>query len=437
MRGEKLSLRMQRSAPCAAAQATMRGNAGSMSTYDMNRWSSSGETRRSPSCRRRHSGVLIRPACHSASQSRQDSLAEYRSITRSRTSPSVIVLSKSKNRAGPVERLGMSQGLVVYERAFEERQTKARHRRRNFRAIEVRGDHVVGIGEHHELGAVRMDVFEDVVRIARARQIIILRLQQQERCAHLREAVPAQRNEVTHLAEEPQGEMCVAQFRDSGVVAQRRPFVGGRDTLAQNLILEAVRGLLAQIKEVFDRKVVSKRNQALRPWHIPAVVEERWRKAYNARHAVGVLRRDDEREHRSQRKTPYHERHAVGFGARARGTEVPTCALEQFLPARPRQHAERLAVIHEPPAFDAKLPPMTHEACRVGEFGRRSRETVQQQDAASGRAYQDNFVVRFSESGLIPEPGKFDLHRVLRTAVTAARCPLAKCAIVEFKRPRS
>src|SRR5258706_3009846 len=112
-------------------------------------------------CKRRHSRAGSRPPTQACSQSRHFSLGENLSITSSRMSPSVSVLSKSKNRTG----LSIDLGTVMPRR---KRSAKTLQAVGNRAALEIGRHHVVGVFEQHQLAPRRPDPVADEFGILRA-----------------------------------------------------------------------------------------------------------------------------------------------------------------------------------------------------------------------------------------------------------------------------
>ena len=106
MSGTKLSLTMLMPTCRSFAHSTISANAGSMRTRVRSSSSRSRDTRMFPTCSRRQSRAGSCPRAQASSQSRQASFGEYFSMTSSRMSPCMRVLSKSKNSTGLSSDLG-------------------------------------------------------------------------------------------------------------------------------------------------------------------------------------------------------------------------------------------------------------------------------------------------------------------------------------------
>src|SRR6266480_1237629 len=292
MSGTKLSLTILMPTCRSLPHSTISANAGSMRTRVRSSNSRSRDTRMFSTCSRRQSRAGRCPCSQAFSQSRHASFGEYLSISWSRMSPSMSVLSKSKNNTGLSSDLGM-RPLRLWrlaprqgERAAEFLQM-VRHRR----SLQIGGHQVVGLLEKQQLAARGADMLDDELRIPRAGHVVVLRLNDEERAGHTRQRSLAHLDQVPHLAKQAHRKMRIAELGGTTAVAQARFAVPRRDLAAQGLVLQPERLVLAKIGEVFERRVVDQRDQPVVPGHAPAVVEQRRREAGHARDVIRELGR--------------------------------------------------------------------------------------------------------------------------------------------------
>src|SRR5260221_9954744 len=96
--------------------------------------------------------------------------------------------------------------------------------------------------------------------------------------------------------------MRVAERRGVAAVPQRHFSVLLRDLAAQRRVPESKRLALAEEAEELERRVVDERDQLVGPGHVPAVVEERRRKADRAGGVLGKFGREQQRQDGAERK---------------------------------------------------------------------------------------------------------------------------------------
>src|SRR5713226_5273627 len=185
MSGRKLSLTMLTPTCRGFAHSTISANTGSMRTRDRCSNSVSRDTRMFSTCSRRQSRAGRCPCAQAFSQSRQASFGEYFSMSSSRMSPAMRVLSKSKNNTGLSSDLGIHP-LRLGGRAVGHGQRTAELLQtvRHDRSLHVGGPQVEGLLEKHHLAPRGTDTLDDELRISRAGDVVLLRLDDEHRAGH-------------------------------------------------------------------------------------------------------------------------------------------------------------------------------------------------------------------------------------------------------------
>src|SRR6266513_2151115 len=188
MSGTKLSLTMLTPTCRGFAHSTISANAGSMRTRVRSSNSRPRDTRMFSTCSRRQSRAGRCPCAQAFSQSRHASFGEYFSISWSRMSPSISVLSKSKNNTGLSNDLG-TRPLRPWRLApwQGERAAEVLQMVRHGRSLQIGGHQVVGLLEKQQLAPRGADMLDDELRIPRTGHIVVLRLSDEERAGHARQ----------------------------------------------------------------------------------------------------------------------------------------------------------------------------------------------------------------------------------------------------------
>src|SRR5436190_14596630 len=167
---------------------------------------------------------------------------------------------------------------------------------------------------------------------------------------------------------------------------------------------------LAEESEVLERRVIDERQQPVIPGHAPAVVEKRRRKARHASNLAGEFSGEHEREIGAERQAADHQRHAFGLCCLARLEERLSRRVVELMPLGAREHAHRLAVIHEPRATHVEARAAAQEVRDVAELGGRAGEAVQQHHAAATFAAKIDAAIDGGSRLLSLEPCPLDGH---------------------------
>src|SRR5207302_4985604 len=182
---------------------------------------------------------------------------EYRSISSSSRSPSVRVLSKSKNSTGLCGSLDMPRlPFGAHPRGLGERGAEFLQALRDARALAVGRYQVIRVLEQQELAPLGGDIRQDELRVPRARHVVVLGLHHEDRARDRGQRLLAALDDATHLAEQAHRKVRVARLGRPAAVAQARLAVMRGDLGAQLLVLEAEGLALAEIGEVLERRVV-------------------------------------------------------------------------------------------------------------------------------------------------------------------------------------
>src|SRR5262249_23289841 len=143
------------------------------------------------------------------------------------------------------------------------------------------------------------------------------------------------------------GKVRVAEARSERLIAQRRALVLGGYARAQRLVLEAIWRAFPEVGEILERDVVRERDQAMRPWHVPAVVEARRRHADHAGYGIRLFRSEHQRQDGAERQPTDDQRQTFIGAGLSRTGKVPAHAGTDLVHACPREHRDGLAVVHE------------------------------------------------------------------------------------------